>query len=116
MTASLELESGRLTVSLRNEGAERVRISRALLAPSLAFEVRRENGSPVALGPPPVPPADPEAEATILDPGESLELDYATSELFAGEPPPGRYRVRFAVDATAPDATRIESHWVELVA
>jgi hypothetical protein len=116
VTASLELESGRLTVSLRNDGTEPVRISRALLAPSLAFEVRGEDGSSVAVGPPPVPPADPDAEATTLDPGESLELDYAASELFAGEPPRGRYRVRFAVDASVPDATRIESPWVELVA
>jgi hypothetical protein len=115
VTASLVVESERLMVALRNEGAEPVRISHALLAPSLALEVRGEDGSPVALGPPPVPPADPEAEATTLDPGESLELDYATSELFAGEPARGRYRVRFAVDASAPDATRIESSWVELV-
>jgi hypothetical protein len=116
VTASLEVESGRLRVSLRNEAAEPVRISRAVLAPSLAFEVRGEDGNPLAVGPPPVPPADLDAEATTLAPGESLELDYTTRELFAGEPPPGRYRVRFAVDASAPDATRIESPWVELVA
>jgi hypothetical protein len=115
VTASLEVESGRLTVTLRNEGAEPVRISRALLAPSLAFEVRGEDGGPIAVGPPPVPPADPDAETTTLDPGNSLELDYTTSELFAGEPPPGRYRIRFAVAAAAPHATRIESSWVELV-
>jgi hypothetical protein len=114
VTASLKVERGRVTVSLRNGTDAPVRIPRALLAPSLAFEVRREDGSPLALGPPPVPPPDVGAETTVVDPGESLELDYATSELFGGAPPAGRYRVRFAVGDSPPDGTRLESPWVEL--
>ena len=55
MTASLRVDRGRVTVSLRNETDAPVRIPRALLAPALAFEVMGEDGSPVALGPPPVP-------------------------------------------------------------
>jgi hypothetical protein len=114
VTASLRVDRGRVTVSLRNETDAPVRIPRALLAPALAFEVKGEDGSPVALGPPPVPTPDVGADTAIVDPGESLELDYATSELFGGAPPAGRYRVRFAVGDSPPDGTRLESPWVEL--
>ena len=51
----LTMNSGRLTVLLRNETDASVRIPGALLAPALAFEVTAEDGGPVALGPPPVP-------------------------------------------------------------
>ena len=111
MSAVVEQSGDAVRVLVRNDGVDAVQIARALLAPTLAFEVTDGAGSPVALGPPPVPPEDLDADVATVGPGETLELEYGASELFAGDPAGARRRLRFAVDA-AP--ARIESPWVDL--
>jgi hypothetical protein len=111
VSAVVEQAGDAVRVLVRNDGDDTVQIARALLAPALAFEVTDAAGSPVALGPPPVPPRDLDADVATVGPGETLELEYGTAELFAGDPGGSRRRLRFAVDA-AP--ARIESPWVDL--
>jgi hypothetical protein len=112
VSAVVEVSGDALRVVVRNDGGDAVRIPRSLLFPGLAFEVVGADGRELPLGPPPVPPADLDAETATLGPGETLALAYRTKELFAGDPPGGRHRLRFAVDASP---ARIESPWVDLV-
>lgn len=113
MSAVVEQAGDAVRVLVRNDGDANVEIARGLLAPALAFEVTDAAGSPVALGPPPVPPEDLDADVATVGPGETLELEYGTAELFVGDPAGGRRRLRFAVDASP---VRIESPWVDLLA
>ena len=78
--------------SLHNDGDEAVTISLApLLSPSLALEVQDEQGAPVYLPPPPVPPA--ETPVSTLGPGEEHSVRF--SGFLPSWVPPGRYRARF---------------------
>jgi hypothetical protein len=113
VSAVVEQAGDAVRVLVRNDGDETVQIARGLLAPTLAFEVTDAAGGSVALGPPPVPSEDLDADIATVSPGETLELEYGTAELFAGERPGGRRRLRFAVDASP---ARIESPWVDLLA
>lgn len=124
MSARLELSSPRLEnpaaweleVQLRNDADEPLRFSTATMRGSVAFDVADANGEPVALGPPPTPPADLTAGLVELEPGGTLDLRYRGDELLTSPPPPGRYRVRFAASAPPLDAAwsgTVESPWVE---
>ena len=96
-----------LRVEIRNDGSEPVQLATATMLGPVSFEVVDATGARVPLGPPPVPPTDPQAGASTVEPGASLILEFHGDELFPDAPPPGRYRLRFAWDG------RVESPWVE---
>jgi hypothetical protein len=117
LTAEVSLAGDRLDVEIVNAGDEPVRFSTATMIGSAAFKVTDADGRPVALGPPPMPPADLETPIVALAPGESTTLTFRRGDLFPDGPPPGRSRLRFA--AAAPPVAdawsgRVESPWVEL--
>jgi hypothetical protein len=127
VSAEVKLSSARveapadweLEVQLRNESQQPVRFSTATMRGSHAFEVADENGAPVPLGPPPVPPQDLAAGLVELEPGGTLTLRFRGNELLASPPPPGRYRVRFAASAPPMDAAwsgAVESPWADFEA
>jgi len=106
-----------IEVTIENAGSEPVTLTTATFAPSLAFEVTDQAGTPVPLGPPPVPPSDLAAGAATIDAGGSLALSYSLAELLPGGAGPGRYRLRFAADVPAIEggwSGRITSDWVTL--
>ena len=115
LSAALEPSSPRLEhpslwqvrVLVRNDGDEPACVATAGLAAPLSFELVDDAGRPVALGPPPVPPADPDAGAETVGAGETLTLDYHGDELLPDAPPPGRYRLRFVTGG-------LESPWILL--
>ena len=90
------LEDWRVEAVLVNDGTEDVRVATALLAAPLVFELVRADGTPVVLGPPPVPPGDVAGSLRAVTPGATLTLGYAGHELLPDAPAPGRYRLRFA--------------------
>jgi hypothetical protein len=84
---------------------------------SIMLKVRRDDGTPVHSGPPPIPPLDDGSVArVVIAPGDVLAFTYSGSNYFAQAVPPGRYQVRFrheAVDATHGDWTgTVETEWV----
>jgi len=84
---------------------------------SAAFKVTDTEGRPVALGPPPMPPADLETPMVALAPGEATTLTFRRGDLFPDGPPTGRSRLRFAAAAPPLEGAwsgRVESPWVEL--
>jgi hypothetical protein len=125
LTAEIEPSAERLddpwawhvSVRLHNDGDQAVRLSTATMLGPVSFELVDAEGRPVALGPPPVPPADLHAGLTTIGAGETATLDYRGDELVAETPPPGPYRLRFAGQAPPiADAWsgRIESPWVDV--
>jgi hypothetical protein len=117
LRADVRQAGDRVEVEIANEGPEPVRFSTATMIGSVAFEVRNDAGRPVRLGPPPTPPADLEAGALTLAPGESTTLRFRLADLLPGGVPLGRHRIRFAADAPPLEdawSGRVESPWVEL--
>ena len=115
LTAVVTPAGDRLEVEITNEGDEPVRFSTATMIGSAAFEVTDADGRPVALGPPPMPPADLETPMIELAPGESTTLRFRRADLLPDGPPPGRHRLRFAAGAPALEGAwsgRVESPWV----
>jgi hypothetical protein len=105
----------RLHVAVRNDDEAPARLTTATLLGPVAFEVQDAGGTPVALGPPPMPPDDLAAGLVTLEPGGTLTLEFHGDELLADPPPPGRYRLRFAARAPAVEdapETDIVSPWV----
>ena len=100
-TVLRELGDWRVDAALLNDSTEAVRVATALLAAPLVFELVHADGTPVTLGPPPVPPDDVAGSLRTVAPGATLTLGYAGHELLPDAPPPGRYRLRFA--ATLPE-------------
>ena len=102
-------------VDIRNDGDASQRVATGTLLGPVAFEIEDAAGTPVASGPPPMPPADLAASVLGLAPGGSLALDFGGHELLPDAPPPGSYRLRFAAETPevdgAPSAT-ITSPWV----
>ena len=117
LAAAVTPAGDRLDVEITNAGAEPVRFSTATMLGSAAFQVTGADGRPLALGPPPVPPADLATPMVELAPGESTTLHFRRADLLPSGPPPGRHRLRFAAGAPAVEGAwsgRVESPWVEL--
>jgi hypothetical protein len=117
LTAEVRPAGDRLDVEIVNTGDEPVRFSTATMIGSAAFEVTGAGGRPVALGPPPMPPADLATPMVALGPGESTTLTFRRGDLFPDGRPPGRSRLRFAAAAPPVEGAwsgQVESPWVEL--
>jgi hypothetical protein len=102
-------------VEIHNDEDSSRRLVTGTLLGAVSFEIVDAAGAPVPLGPPPMPPSDLEASVAEIAPGGSLALDFTGNELLADAPPPGAYRLRFAVDVPAVDGAPealIVSPWV----
>jgi len=107
----------RLSVDIRNDGDEAVRLSTATMLGGVSFEIVDADGRPVPPGPPPVPPTNLAAGMTTINPGGSLTLEFHGDELFPDAPVPGRYKLRFAAKAPPVEGAwsgPIVSPWVPL--
>lgn len=108
----------RVEATLVNNGTEAVRVPTVLLAAPLVFELVHADGTPVPLGPPPVPPHDLAGSLRCVAPGATLTLGYPGHELLPEAPAPGRYRLRFAT--TLPEvgadawSGELVSDWIAL--
>jgi hypothetical protein len=121
VTARLTVERGRSPpataahVELHNGGSDAVVVdSVAVTAPSLALEIRRDDGAAFPLPPPPLP-GDTGAPARI-EPGDTRSFDLAG--FLPSWTPPGRYTIRFKLllPGAAPAEERtVRSEWVELI-
>jgi hypothetical protein len=117
LSAEVRPAGDRLDVEITNAGDEPVRFSTATMIGSAAFQVTDTDGRPVALGPPPMPPADLATPMVALAPGESTTLTFRRGDLFPDGSPPSRSRLRFAAAAPPVEGAwsgRVESSWVDL--
>ncbi len=107
-------EDFRARVELANEGDEPAVINVApLSSPSLALEIADEQGEPIHLPPPPVPPVEVPIE--VLAPGGRRTAEFPA--FLPAWTPPGSYRARFRYIAGRGDGRWLEgslwSEWVE---
>lgn len=85
-----------VTVAIRNDGDRDVVLPINLLGyPTLVFEATDARGRTVALGPPPLPPA--ELAKDTLAAGATRTLQFAGAAIFTGRLQPGTYTLRFRV-------------------
>ena len=84
----------------------------------ILLKVRKSDGTPVLLGPAPLPPADDgETGRVDLSPGQSIEYVYRGINIFGGQKlPPGEYQIRFRyANEYAPEGEwkgTIETEWL----
>ena len=106
-------------VTLINVSAAPMRLYLSFLQfPQILLEVRNNEGKPVPLAPPPVPPdlSDPNTRLSLAK-GETLPYVYQGRSFFGGNPlADGEYQIRFRLDhsfATAEEWNGVlESNWL----